>query len=153
MEIPLIEINANSNATESLLKVKNCISTLFPFNETLDSSSEVVKGGYGNSISTLRYTLNNKGTNLTILTHIASHLSSTDKYTISNDIENRMSSKGVLFLRFSKHELARKKISLTTLSDCVRVQIKISNNNHKLDIKKNLIELQEFLSGIGLIES
>ena len=153
MEIPLIEINANSNATESLSKVKNCISTLLSFTESIETFSEVVKGGYGNPITTLRYRINDKLTNLSILTNIALKLTQSDKQTIFHNLDNRMSEKGVLYLRFSKHNLARNKISLTNLSDSIRVQIKISNHNHKLDIKKDFLELQEFLSGIGLIES
>jgi RNA binding exosome subunit len=153
MDIPLIEINANVNATESPSKVKKTLLFLFPSGEIHSITTDSVKGGYGNPIVTLKVSLKNNKENIKILSHIASKISFQDKKAIKKQLFRRINSRGVLFLRFSKKDLAIGKISLTNQSDSIRIQVKIGSHNKKFDIKKLLPELQEFLFGIGLIEN
>ena len=153
MEIISLKINANSNATETLLKVKNCFSFLIPL---FDSKKLVVKsvlGGYGNPIITLEYNSINKTHNIEILTHIANYLSAQDKRQIHDELESRTNSKGILHLRFNKRSMAQNLIRISTQSDSFRIAVKISHNNQRFNIKKNFRELNEFLCDIGIIVS
>ncbi|MBN2154937.1 MAG: hypothetical protein JW776_02705 [Candidatus Lokiarchaeota archaeon] len=152
MEIRLVEINANSNATESVTKVKDCIFFFLPPEEYNRIETEKLTGGYGNIITTLKYSSRDPALINHILKQLISHLVPSDKYEIGETLENRLSSKGVLFLRISKRSLSQNKIILTKQSDSIRVQFRISNNHHKLDPLKNIHELKDFLSGLGLIE-
>ena len=152
MEILSIKVNANSNATESVSKVRTLFKNLISsFNSKL-LTTRVVDGGYGNPITTMEYLSNEKNENFHIFRNIAEKLTDQDKVLILDELEKRLNSKGVLHLRFSKRSLAQNIISISSQSDSIRVLIKFTLRNHRFDIKKNFRELKEFLSEIGIIE-
>jgi len=153
MDIQSIKINANSNATETISKVKTCISVLLPSSEQENFKIESVSGGYGNPITTIEYTSYDRNLNHAILSTLSSRLNHETKFQIADELEKRLDPKAILHLRFSKRSLTQNQIQLSSQSDSVRVLIKFSLNNHKWDIRKNLMELNEFLMYIGLVES
>ncbi len=152
MEIQSIKINANSNATESLSKLRVCFSYLIPFLNDKDIETHTVSGGYTNPITTLEYSSTNTSSNLAILHNIISKLTDHNKIQIGEELEQRMNTKGILHLRFSKRDLAQQNLVISSQSDSFRVLIKFTPLTHRFDIKKNFMELKEFLSTLGLIE-
>ena len=152
MEIQSIKINANSNATESLSKLKACFSYIIPSLNDSDIETHSVLGGYANPITTLEYNSTKSSSNLSILHNIISKISIQDKIQIGEELERRTNSKGILHLRFSKRELAQQNLVISSQSDSFRVLIKFTQLTHRFDIKKNFNELKEFLNTLGLIE-
>jgi len=152
MEIKSIKVNTNSNATESVSKIQTCLSNLISSFNPKSLTKKVVIGGYGNPITTMEYHSDEKDQNFLILNTIAERLSIHDKLQFLDELEKRINSKGVLYIRFSKRLLAQNKIAISSQSDSIRMLIKFTLHNHRFDIKKNFRELKEFLSGIGIIE-
>ena len=152
MEIQSLTLNVNSNATESVTKVKTCLINLLPsFNLDL-LKIETLAGGYNNPITAMQYHSTDMGQNYHNVQNIAARLSPHHKEQIREELEKRINSKGVLHLRFSKRELIGGKLILSTESDSVRMKLKITHQNHKITIKKHIKELNEFLCELGIIE-
>jgi RNA binding exosome subunit len=153
MEIKSLTCNVNSNATESVLKVTKCLSFLLSSFNNEFLKTETLLGGYSNPITRIEYNSVDIDQNSLNVQKIAELLSVQDKIQIKDELEKRFDNKGTLHLRFVKRDLFNGKIVLSTESDSVRMKIKITHQKHKIIIKKNLRDLIEFLSGLGIIES
>jgi RNA binding exosome subunit len=153
MEIKSLTINVNSNATESVTKVKKCLTILLPSFTDKSLNIEALVGGYSNTITKMEYKSIDIEKNLLDVQNIVDRLSPQYKIQIMDELEKRIDKKGVLHLRFGKRDLFNGKIVLSSESDSVRIKLKITHEKHKIDIKKNIRELKEFLSGLGTIES
>lgn len=108
--------------TENKEKVKKAIQTLFPSSEPQETLTE---GYYKNSVLILHDKIQKKS-QIKDFIKILQGMKSPDKKRISRELDNKMDSKGNLFLRFDKQRAYLDELKIADHGDSIHVKIKIA---------------------------
>ena len=117
-----IEIKIIIHSTEDEGKVKKVIRSLIPeISNGLDAKIKPAKGYYGNPIKILTLSTLNRGYADIIFNSILSRLNKESKILFANTLNERLDSKGNLYLRFDKQSFELKLRD----DDPIRIKIRL----------------------------
>lgn len=139
--ISQIEISAVIHSTENIEKVKKAVGNLLP--EPPDASRFKVKhskGHYGNPIKLLTLTVSTRNQAYLIFKNLLLHLSEESKKIISNNLKERMDSKGSLYLRFNKQSAIFKVLKLMD-NDPIRMKIRFRKKVSLPSLRKDILRV------------
>ena len=138
--IAYIDIRFFAHATEDLDKVVKAAQNVLPSNhmEDIAFNKSNLRGHYGNPITLFEAKIKNKETIRALVDNLSSHLSESDKETLSREI-NLHVEKGRLYIRIDKQAALQGRLKLCT-SDPIRICIRFRKTKIE-DIIKTCREL------------
>lgn len=108
--------------TENKEKVKKAIQTLFPSSQPQETLTE---GYYKNPVLILHHKIQKKS-QIKDFIKILQEMRYPDKKRVLRDLDNKMDSKGNLFLRFDKQRAYLGQLKIAEHGDSIHVKIKMA---------------------------
>ena len=127
-----ISLRTSAQATEDLEKVKVALKLFLPQqnNNRGQENSGLIRethttGYYGNPITILEAQLTRKKDCLHVLDIIKRHLKPGDISRLVDELPMRVDEQCNLYFRFNKQEAYQGRLHITTVSDAIRIRIKL----------------------------
>jgi RNA binding exosome subunit len=132
LKIREIEFRTHAHATESILKVKNCLKKLIP-NDIDDKEiiMENLAGNYGNPIRAFTLKITKQNLIQEVLRNFGTMFTIDSKSQLKSEFAKHLDEKLKFYFRINKQLLTLGKIEINEESDVIRIVISVHNKNPK----------------------
>lgn len=146
LRIAGVELSAISQATEDVEKVSSAMKNILPsdLRHKIIPKQEYTTGHHGNPITTLNAILTNQDDIEQMIKWIASRMSSLDRASLTDELDQFVDEDGNLYLRFDKQAAYLGNLLLKQ-RDAIRIKVRFHGR------RKRLGEIRKICKEMGLI--
>jgi RNA binding exosome subunit len=132
LKIREIEFRTHAHATESILKVKDCLKKLIPSEiEDKEIIMENLAGNYGNPIRAFTLKITKQDLIQKVMINFGSMFTIDSKTRLRTEFAKHLDEKLKFYFRINKQLLTLGRIELNEESDVIRIVISVHNKNPK----------------------